>query len=194
MFAQRHHLAVCCMPESPHPAMRRDEDHLALFMELLGRMPWRVASAGTHARDFFNHRGELRHIKKLHEWPLHQVLADKYSFPDEEVLRPYSQVAAQRLHCPAAAGLLNGSSPSQPHSRSASPSIAHVLHFLALCGGWCKAASNCGRARCAFTQINVHSCGTACRLTLWPSWCCLCCAALKWMRRAAGMLQHPWPS
>ena len=66
----------------------RDEDHLALFMELLGRMPLRVSSVGSHARDFFTHKGELRHIKKLHYWPMDKVLVDKYGFPAAQVSTP----------------------------------------------------------------------------------------------------------
>ena len=66
-------------------ALCRDEDHLALFMELLGRLPRRVSSSGTNAREFFNSRGDLRHITRLHNWPLHEVLYDKYGFHPDEV-------------------------------------------------------------------------------------------------------------
>ncbi|KAK9829340.1 hypothetical protein WJX72_005262 [[Myrmecia] bisecta] len=62
----------------------RDEDHLALFMELLGKMPRRVATSGKYAKDFFNRQGDLRHIKKLRFWPLDRVLAEKYSLPEDE--------------------------------------------------------------------------------------------------------------
>ncbi|CAK0782897.1 hypothetical protein CVIRNUC_006092 [Coccomyxa viridis] len=62
----------------------RDEDHLALFIELLGRMPRRVCSTGRYAKDYFNRHGELRHIKKLRFWPLERVLHEKYEFPQEE--------------------------------------------------------------------------------------------------------------
>ena len=66
----------------------RDEDHLALFMELLGKMP-RRAMVGQHVREFFNRQGELRHIKKLRFWPLEAVLIEKYELPESEVdLRP----------------------------------------------------------------------------------------------------------
>lgn len=36
----------------------RDEDHLALMIELLGRMPRKLSASGTHAKDFFNKTGE----------------------------------------------------------------------------------------------------------------------------------------
>ncbi|KAG2502244.1 hypothetical protein HYH03_000730 [Edaphochlamys debaryana] len=62
----------------------RDEDHLALFIELLGRMPRKVFEKGKHARDYFNRNGELRHIKKLRFWPLDRVLVEKYKLSEEE--------------------------------------------------------------------------------------------------------------
>ena len=36
----------------------RDEDHLALMVELLGRMPRKLSASGTHAKDFFNKTGK----------------------------------------------------------------------------------------------------------------------------------------
>lgn len=63
----------------------RDEDHLALFMELLGKMPRKIAGTGKYAKDFFNRHGELRHIKKLRYWPLEAVLQEKYDMAEAEV-------------------------------------------------------------------------------------------------------------
>ena len=65
----------------------RDEDHLASFMELLGRIP-RKAIAGKYARDYFNRHGELRHIKRLHFWGLESILVEKYNLPQQEVGTP----------------------------------------------------------------------------------------------------------
>eukprot|EP00242_Pyramimonas_sp_CCMP2087_P005649 CAMPEP_0198212268 /NCGR_PEP_ID=MMETSP1445-20131203/25620_1 /TAXON_ID=36898 /ORGANISM="Pyramimonas sp., Strain CCMP2087" /LENGTH=768 /DNA_ID=CAMNT_0043886677 /DNA_START=249 /DNA_END=2555 /DNA_ORIENTATION=- len=62
----------------------RDEDHLALFMELLGRIPKKVALNGKYSRYFFNRHGELRHIRKLRFWPLDRVLVEKYDFDPME--------------------------------------------------------------------------------------------------------------
>lgn len=56
----------------------RDEDHLALFVELLGPMPPKLISRGRRSMTYFNRRGELRHIKTLRYWPLDQVLEQKY--------------------------------------------------------------------------------------------------------------------
>lgn len=63
----------------------RDEDHLALFIELLGRMPKRISGIGKYAKDYFNRHGELRHIKKMRFWPLDKVLTEKYHLPEDEV-------------------------------------------------------------------------------------------------------------
>jgi serine/threonine-protein kinase SRPK3 len=62
----------------------RDEDHLALMIELLGRMPRRVALGGKHSREFFTRQGELRHIRKLRMWPLSAVLQEKYKYSPQE--------------------------------------------------------------------------------------------------------------
>ncbi|KAK9723880.1 hypothetical protein RND81_05G031600 [Saponaria officinalis] len=55
----------------------RDEDHLALMMELLGMMPRKIALGGRYSRDFFNRYGDLRHIRRLRFWPLNKVLVEK---------------------------------------------------------------------------------------------------------------------
>ncbi|XP_010558972.1 PREDICTED: SRSF protein kinase 1 [Tarenaya hassleriana] len=62
----------------------RDEDHLALMMELLGMMPRKVALGGRYSRDFFNRHGDLRHIRRLRFWPLNKVLMEKYEFNEQD--------------------------------------------------------------------------------------------------------------
>ncbi|XP_075500603.1 uncharacterized protein LOC142539205 isoform X1 [Primulina tabacum] len=61
----------------------RDEDHLALMMELLGTMPRKVALGGRYSREFFNRFGDLRHIKRLKFWPLDKLLVEKYEFSEQ---------------------------------------------------------------------------------------------------------------
>ncbi|KAL5580188.1 hypothetical protein UlMin_012630 [Ulmus minor] len=61
----------------------RDEDHLALMMELLGMMPRKVALSGRYSREFFNRYGDLRHIRRLRFWPLSKVLMEKYEFSEQ---------------------------------------------------------------------------------------------------------------
>jgi serine/threonine protein kinase len=59
----------------------RDEDHLALMIELLGQMPKILYSNGEYSRDFFLRKGQLRNIKHLECWGLQQVLHEKYKLP-----------------------------------------------------------------------------------------------------------------
>ncbi|PHU15800.1 SRSF protein kinase 2 [Capsicum chinense] len=63
----------------------RDEDHLALMMELLGPMPRKIALGGRHSREFFNRYGDLRHIRRLQFWTLGKVLMEKYAFREQDV-------------------------------------------------------------------------------------------------------------
>lgn len=60
----------------------KDEDHLAQILELLGRGDGRgrifLSQAGTYSPEFFNKRGEFRHIRDLDYWPLDLVLKEKY--------------------------------------------------------------------------------------------------------------------
>nr|XP_002741614.1 PREDICTED: SRSF protein kinase 2-like [Saccoglossus kowalevskii] len=62
----------------------RDEDHIAHVVELLGPIPRYIALSGKYSREFFNKRGELRHIHKLKPWDLYHVLVEKYEWPHSE--------------------------------------------------------------------------------------------------------------
>ena len=62
----------------------RDEDHLALMIELLGKYPKKLATGGKHSKDFFNRKGELKHIHSLKYWGLEEVLEEKYKFSKAE--------------------------------------------------------------------------------------------------------------
>ncbi|KIY64752.1 kinase-like protein [Cylindrobasidium torrendii FP15055 ss-10] len=62
----------------------KDDDHIAQIIELLGPMPQSLCMTGKYSAEFFNRRGELRHIQKLRYWPLDAVLHDKYLFPKPE--------------------------------------------------------------------------------------------------------------
>jgi serine/threonine-protein kinase SRPK3 len=62
----------------------RDEDHLAMFQELLGKMPKKIALEGKYAKNFFDKRGSLKHIKQLKFWPIQDVLCEKYHFTKKE--------------------------------------------------------------------------------------------------------------
>ncbi|XP_041944237.1 SRSF protein kinase 1b isoform X2 [Alosa sapidissima] len=62
----------------------RDEDHIALIIELLGKIPRKLILNGKYSKEFFNKKGELRHISKLKPWGLLCVLLEKYEWPREE--------------------------------------------------------------------------------------------------------------
>mmetsp|Transcript_31019 Transcript_31019/g.54439 ORF Transcript_31019/g.54439 Transcript_31019/m.54439 type:complete len:558 (-) Transcript_31019:93-1766(-) len=62
----------------------RDEDHLALMTELLGRMPKKMCQQGKYSRQYFNRKGELRNIKKLDFWGLEDILMEKYKIAPSE--------------------------------------------------------------------------------------------------------------
>uniref|UniRef100_A0A8C2ETJ4 non-specific serine/threonine protein kinase n=1 Tax=Cyprinus carpio TaxID=7962 RepID=A0A8C2ETJ4_CYPCA len=62
----------------------RDEDHIALIMELLGKIPHKIMPAGKYSREFFSKKGELRHITKLKPWSLFDVLVEKYGWSAED--------------------------------------------------------------------------------------------------------------
>uniref|UniRef100_A0A672PWK5 non-specific serine/threonine protein kinase n=1 Tax=Sinocyclocheilus grahami TaxID=75366 RepID=A0A672PWK5_SINGR len=59
----------------------RDEDHIAHVIELLGPIPPHFALSGRYSREYFNRRGELRHISTLKPWGLFEVLLEKYEWP-----------------------------------------------------------------------------------------------------------------
>ncbi|KAM7405345.1 hypothetical protein PAMP_012613 [Pampus punctatissimus] len=57
----------------------RDEDHIAHIIELLGPIPVPFALSGRYSREYFNRRGELRHIASLKPWGLFEVLLENVS-------------------------------------------------------------------------------------------------------------------
>jgi len=64
----------------------RDEDHLALMAELLGKIPKRLTATGKFSKYFFTRKGEFRNIKNLDTWPLLDVLIEKYKMEYQEAL------------------------------------------------------------------------------------------------------------
>nr|XP_005995499.1 PREDICTED: SRSF protein kinase 1 isoform X2 [Latimeria chalumnae] len=62
----------------------RDEDHIALIIELLGRIPRKLILAGKYSKEFFTKKGDLKHITKLKPWGLFEVLVEKYEWSQEE--------------------------------------------------------------------------------------------------------------
>ncbi|KAL1266057.1 hypothetical protein QQF64_004084 [Cirrhinus molitorella] len=62
----------------------RDEDHIALIIELLGKIPRKLVMNGKYSKEFFTKKGDLRHITKLKPWGLQDVLVEKYEWAREE--------------------------------------------------------------------------------------------------------------
>ncbi|KAG9473374.1 hypothetical protein GDO78_016514 [Eleutherodactylus coqui] len=62
----------------------RDEDHIALIIELLGQIPRKLIAAGKHSKEFFTKKGDLKHISKLKPWGLADVLKEKYEWSEED--------------------------------------------------------------------------------------------------------------
>ncbi|XP_074486381.1 SRSF protein kinase 1b isoform X1 [Sebastes fasciatus] len=62
----------------------RDEDHIALIIELLGKVPRKLILAGKYSKEFFTKKGDLRHITKLKPWGLLDVLVEKYEWSKDE--------------------------------------------------------------------------------------------------------------
>lgn len=46
-------------------------------MELLGRMPKKLAMSGRYSKKYFTREGSLRRIRGLQYWPLKSVLMEK---------------------------------------------------------------------------------------------------------------------
>ncbi|CAG0899486.1 unnamed protein product [Cyprideis torosa] len=62
----------------------RDEDHLAHIIELMGEIPRHIAFSGKYSREFFNKKGELRHIQHLKPWGITDVLMEKYEWSEAD--------------------------------------------------------------------------------------------------------------
>ncbi|KAJ3431554.1 hypothetical protein M0812_20466 [Anaeramoeba flamelloides] len=61
-----------------------DEDHLALIMELLGKIPKKILTTGSKSQLLADRNGNLKHIKNLEFWGLENVLFEKYKFSKKD--------------------------------------------------------------------------------------------------------------
>lgn len=64
----------------PNSEVSVDEEHIALITELLGHLPRYIALSGNYSDQYFDNKGDLRHIKELKIWKLQDVLIDKYNW------------------------------------------------------------------------------------------------------------------
>ncbi|KAJ3442178.1 hypothetical protein M0812_11908 [Anaeramoeba flamelloides] len=59
----------------------KDEDHLALIMEMFGKIPKKILLTGANSSKVVDSKdGNLKSIKNLHFWPLEKVLHEKHNF------------------------------------------------------------------------------------------------------------------
>ncbi|EGW03617.1 Testis anion transporter 1 [Cricetulus griseus] len=70
--------------EQEHNGPLDNKDHIALIIELLGKVPRKLIVAGKYSKEFFTKKGDLKHITKLKPWGLLEVLVEKYEWPQEE--------------------------------------------------------------------------------------------------------------
>ncbi|XP_059280870.1 uncharacterized protein LOC132034491 isoform X2 [Lycium ferocissimum] len=63
-----------------------DEDHLAMMMELLGKIPRKIANGGARSKDYFDRYGDLKRIRRLKYGSLQKLLIDKFRFSENDAL------------------------------------------------------------------------------------------------------------
>lgn len=68
----------------PGQGFSEDEDHLALMMELLGKIPRKVAIGGLRSKDYFDRHGDLKRIRRLKYSSLSRLLIDKFKFQETD--------------------------------------------------------------------------------------------------------------
>lgn len=62
----------------------KNEDHLALMIETLGKIPKNWALSGKKSRKFFNKNGQLIRIKNIKEYRIKEILIHDFSFDEKE--------------------------------------------------------------------------------------------------------------
>lgn len=70
-------------PQSQANLFSKDDDHMALVMELMGDMDMELKMGGRYSRELFDSKGNLRHIRSLKPWPLEKVMAEKYMWNED---------------------------------------------------------------------------------------------------------------
>ena len=62
----------------------KNDDHVARFMQVLGKMPKNFAKRGEYYNKFFTKEGKMRRIKEIKYIPLKEILVKKYHFKEKE--------------------------------------------------------------------------------------------------------------
>ena len=71
-------------PRQKNNSFSKDDDHLAQFIELLGKIPKNFALSGTESKRFFTKEGKLGRINTLQNRLLKDVLIKKYHIKKKE--------------------------------------------------------------------------------------------------------------
>lgn len=71
-------------PQAQGEIFRKDDDHMAQIIELLGDFALDFKTHGRYARDLFDSQGNLRYIRSLKPWPLLRVMVEKYLFTEAD--------------------------------------------------------------------------------------------------------------
>lgn len=70
-------------PQAQAGLFSKDDDHMALIIELLGDFRMDLKMGGRYSRELFDSKGQLRHIRSLKPWPLEKVMVEKYTWTAE---------------------------------------------------------------------------------------------------------------
>ena len=62
----------------------KNDDHIAKFIRMLGKMPKNFALSGDYSYKYFNRKGEMRRVHNIPKIPLKMVLMMKYHFKEKE--------------------------------------------------------------------------------------------------------------
>ena len=62
----------------------KNDDHIAKFIRMLGKMPKNFALSGENSYKYFNRKGEMRRVHNIPRIPLKNVLMMKYHFKEKE--------------------------------------------------------------------------------------------------------------
>jgi len=72
-------------PKSRQGCWGKDDDHVAQISELIGDgFSKEMKTTGRWSREIWRSNGQLRHISRLHHWPLKSVMMEKYDHKPED--------------------------------------------------------------------------------------------------------------
>ncbi|KAM4654595.1 SRSF protein kinase 3-like [Amazona ochrocephala] len=81
----------------PGKYFSRDDDHVALIIELLGRIPPQIAYSWNKSTTFFSRPGALLRISRLSPRSLHTILSDRHRWTRHEA-SPFTSFLLAALH------------------------------------------------------------------------------------------------